>query len=337
MSQPVRFGLRVIHNPFRSYVHRTPIATSTAIDQLASDNDSAISVKLVAKCENLQKVGGESHANMADTSTRCRFKFSRILLLAFKIRGATNAILSILTALEHTSSNAELSNLHVITHSSGNHAQAMAYAARTLGVQCQVVMPSNSASVKKAAVRGYGATVTECIPTLQAREDTTNAIMDRMKSEGKTILLVPPYDDGRIIAGQGTLAIELLEQAREVDRPLDVLIAPVGGGGMLSGCAIAAKALKGADIWVVGAEPAGADDAFRSFQSREFVPSVDPKTIADGLRTSLGAITFPIILQYVDAIHTVSEEQIMCAIVKSRLLAQFDPLNLNNLFFPDEP
>lgn len=171
-------------------------------------------------------------------------------------------------------------------------------------------MPSNSASVKKAAVRGYGAVVTECVPTLQAREDGVAAIMSRMHAEGKNIVLVPPYDDVRIIAGQGTLALELIEQAKEVDRPLDVLISPVGGGGMLSGCALAAKGVS-PGIWVVGAEPAGADDAFRSFYAKEFIPSVEPDTIADGLRTSLGSITFPLIQKYVDAIHTVSEEQIV--------------------------
>lgn len=228
--------------------------------------------------------------------------------IAFKIRGATNAILCILASLDSTIAPSDLT---VVTHSSGNHAQALAFASRALGVHCCVVMPSNSASVKKAAVRGYGAVVTECTPTLAAREETSSRVIKEVESEGKTVMFVPPYDDVRIIAGQGTLALELIEQAKEADRPLDVLIAPVGGGGMLSGCAIAAKGIKGDDIWVVGAEPIGADDAYRSFYSRQFVPSVDPKTIADGLRTSLGAITFPLILQHVDAIRTVTEAQIV--------------------------
>lgn len=171
-------------------------------------------------------------------------------------------------------------------------------------------MPSNSASVKKSAVRGYGAAVTECVPTLQAREDGVKEIMDRMRSEGQDIVLVPPYDDVRIIAGQGTLALEFIEQAKGTGDDLDVLITPVGGGGMLSGCAIAAKGID-SGIWVVGAEPVEADDAYRSFKSKTFVPSVNPNTIADGLRTSLGELTFPTILKYVDAIHTVSEDQIM--------------------------
>lgn len=175
-------------------------------------------------------------------------------------------------------------------------------------------MPSNSAQVKKDAVRGYGAVVTECVPTLQAREDTTNAIITdflaRASSEGSTkrIVLVPPYDDLRIITGQGTIVLELFEQIGE--QPLDILITPVGGGGMLSGCALAAKSLD-PNIWIIGAEPEGADDAARSFYGHEFVPSVNPNTIADGLRTSLGALTYPLILEHVDAIHTVSDREIM--------------------------
>lgn len=171
-------------------------------------------------------------------------------------------------------------------------------------------MPSNSASVKKDAVRGYGAKVTECIPTLQAREDTVQEIVDKINNEGGEIVLVPPYDDEKIIAGQGTLALEAIEQAEELGHPLDILVTPVGGGGMLSGCALAAK---GTDpgIWIIGAEPAEADDAYKSFKMKTFVPQTDPKTIADGLRTSLGQITFPLILDNVDAIHTVTEEQIM--------------------------
>lgn len=171
-------------------------------------------------------------------------------------------------------------------------------------------MPSNSASVKKDAVRGYGAIVTECVPTLQAREDGVNAIISEMKACGKEITFIPPYDDVRVIAGQGTMALELMEQASSLDAPLDVLIAPVGGGGMLSGCAVAAKGVD-PEIWVVGAEPAGADDAYRSFNAKKFIPSVDPQTIADGLRTSLGEITFPLIMANVDAIHTVSDVEIM--------------------------
>lgn len=171
-------------------------------------------------------------------------------------------------------------------------------------------MPSNSAAVKKDAVRGYGAVVTECIPTLQAREDGVAEIIADIEAKGERIVMIPPYDDERIIAGQGSLAIEMIQQAEDQGRPLDVLITPVGGGGMLSGCALAAKGMD-PNIWVLGTEPLGANDAFQSFTTRTFVPSIDPITIADGLCTSLGKLTFPLILEYVDAIHTVSEEQIV--------------------------
>ncbi|KAI5117576.1 hypothetical protein M0805_005638 [Coniferiporia weirii] len=284
----------------KPYIHRTPLATSQTLDNMASYD--GVKLKLFMKCENLQKVG------------------------AFKIRGATNAIVALTSSSQGAGLEGARPDLTVITHSSGNHAQALAYASRALGVSCQVVMPSNSASVKKDAVSGYGATVTECVPTLQAREDGVKEIMERIQSDGRRIVLVPPYDDTQIIAGQGTLTLEMVEQAKEQGRILDVLITPVGGGGMLSGCALAAKGLD-SGIWVVGAEPASADDAFRSFSSKTFVPSVDPKTIADGLRTSLGQITFPLILKYVDAIHTVSEDQIIHAmkLVYERMKLVIEP------------
>lgn len=267
-----------------------------------ASSDSDVALKVLMKCENLQKVGGKYIHSQIHSVV-----LPELPKTAFKIRGATNAVVSL---LEDLKSEEEKKRLSVITHSSGNHAQALALASQELGVSCQVVMPSNSASVKKSAVRGYGATVTECVPTLQAREDGVKEIMDRMRSEGQDIVVIPPYDDVRIIAGQGTLALEFIEQAKESGDELDVLITPVGGGGMLSGCAIAAKGID-SGIWVVGAEPAEADDAYRSFKSKTFVPSVNPNTIADGLRTSLGDLTFPTILKYVDAIHTVSEDEIM--------------------------
>jgi len=265
----------------KPFIHRTPAVTSATADEFASTD--GLSLRLVMKCENLQKVG------------------------AFKIRGATNAIRSLLREYP-------ASKLTVVTHSSGNHAQALALAARQLDVKAHVVMPNTSPSVKKAVVRGYGADVTECAPTLQAREDTLAQVIDIESSKDVTckVEFVPPYDDVRIIAGQGTIAVEFLEQARVMGKSLDVIIAPVGGGGMLSGVALATKALS-PDVWVVGAEPAGADDAYRSFTSKNFQPSIEPKTVADGLLTSMGKITFPLILEYVDAIYTVTEEQIIRA------------------------
>ena len=230
---------------------------------------------------------------------------------AFKIRGATNAILSILEA----SPNIYPSNLTVVTHSSGNHAQALALASKQLGVRCHVVMPSNAPSVKYDAVRNtYGAAVTQCEPNLAAREATANRVIDeeRNRSPAQVVEFVPPYNDHRVIAGQGTIALELIEQAsEELNKTLDVLITPVGGGGMLSGCAVAAKGINPA-IKVIGAEPSEADDAQRSFRSGVFQESENPTTIADGLLTSLGDITFPLIQTYVDEIFTVTEEEIMC-------------------------
>ena len=174
-------------------------------------------------------------------------------LKAFKIRGATNAVLSLL----ESNGGEDPSSMNVITHSSGNHAQALALASRQVGANCQVVMPSTAPSVKKAAVKGYGALVTECQPTLEAREATTNRIRDEIErsSSGKCHI-IPPYDDPRIIAGQGTAALELFEQAKELGRPLDVLLTPVGGGGLLSGCALTAKGLD-PSVVVIGAEPLG--------------------------------------------------------------------------------
>ncbi|KAF8519997.1 serine racemase [Hysterangium stoloniferum] len=274
----------------KSQHEKKPVVSISDVLQAAEEikpfihpSSDGLSLRLVMKCENLQKVG------------------------AFKIRGATNAIRSLLRECP-------ASNLTVVTHSSGNHAQALALAARQLGVRAHVIMPITSSFVKKAAVRGYGADVTECAPTLQAREDTAAQVikMESSKDPARKVEFVPPYDDVRIIAGQGTIAVEFLEQARMMDRPLDVIIAPVGGGGMLSGVALATKSL-GPNVWVVGAEPAGADDAYRSFTSKKFQPSIEPKTVADGLLTSTGEITFPLILEYVDAIYTVTEEQIIGA------------------------
>lgn len=208
--------------------------------------------------------------------------------------------------------------LTVVTHSSGNHAQALALASHLLGVKCHVVMPSNAPVVKKEAVKGYGATVTECTPTLEARESTVKEVINRLEEEARElrqeriVRFVPPYDDLDIIRGQGTMALELMEQAESLGHPLDIVIAPVGGGGMLSGVAIATKGLS-SNTLVFGAEPLGANDAQKSFRSKTFHPSVQPKTIADGLRTSLGKITFPLILENVDDIYTVTDEEIIRA------------------------
>jgi threonine dehydratase len=207
---------------------------------------------------------------------------------AFKFRGACNAVFSL--------SDAEAAR-GVVAHSSGNHAQALALAARLRGIPAYNVMPSNAPAVKKAGVAGYGGQITFCEPTLEARETTQAGIV---ASTGATI--VHPYNNEAVIAGQGTAALELLQEIPD----LDVILVPVGGGGLLSGTAIAATELK-PDIRVIAGEPEGADDAFRSLAQGRIVPSVNPRTLADGLLTSLGDLAFPIIQARVEQIVTVSE------------------------------
>jgi len=224
--------------------------------------------ELYFKCENFQKVG------------------------AFKFRGATNAVL---TLTDNKKKNG------VVTHSSGNHAAALALAAGMNGVRAFIVMPENAPSVKKDAVAGYGAIITFCRPTLQSREETCRAIMER---EGAT--LIHPYDNFNVICGQGTASLELLEEKPD----LDIIVAPVGGGGLMSGTSTCAKGING-NITVIGAEPLNANDAWKSFKTGILTPSVNPLTIADGLLTSLSELTFSIIKNNVDDILTASEESII--------------------------
>jgi len=256
-------AVRAAHARIRPHVHRTPMLTSRSLDAAAES-------KLFFKCENLQKVG------------------------AFKARGACNAVFSLDDAEARRG---------VITHSSGNHGAAVAWAAARRGIPAWVVMPENSAEVKKAAVQGLGAAVRYCAPTLAARDTTCAAVQAETGA-----LLIHPFDDWRVIAGQGTAALELLEEIPD----LDAILTPVGGGGLLSGTAIAARAIK-PSIAVYGAEPAGADDAWRSLQSGHIVPQTDPRTIADGLRSSLGVKTFAVLSKLVDAIGTTSEPAIVQA------------------------
>ncbi len=190
-----------------------------------------------------------------------------------------------------------------MTHSSGNHAAALSLAAKMRGIPAFIVMPENAPRVKKAAVRHYGGRITECEPTLKSREETARKLQEKTGAR-----MIHPYNDERIIAGQGTAAVELLEDVGE----LDVVLAPVGGGGLLSGTAIAAKALS-LNVRVMGCEPRNADDAYRSFHAGEIIPVQNPQTIADGLRTSLGTKTFPIIRALVDEIYTVEEEEVIHA------------------------
>ena len=251
------------HELIKEFVHQTPVLTSTAINRITG-------CELYFKCENLQKTG------------------------AFKFRGACNAIFS-LSDLQASKG--------VGTHSSGNHAAALALAASMRGIRAHIVMPSNSTEIKKIAVAGYRGIITLCEPTLEARESTLNRIALQEEIE-----IIHPYNNIRVIAGQGTAAKELLGLFPK----LDVIMCPVGGGGLLSGTALAAKSLSDS-CRVIAAEPSGADDAYRSFKAGYIIPSNKPKTIADGLLTSLGEINFAIISKYVDDIITVSEESIILA------------------------
>ncbi len=247
-------------------VNLTPVLTSTSLD-------AASNARLYFKCENLQKCG------------------------AFKARGATNAVF----ALSATSA-----QRGVATHSSGNHAAALARAAQLRGIPAYIVMPDNTAQAKRAAVARYGgsgAQITWCEPTLAARERAAREILAATGA-----VLVHPYDDTLVMAGQATAAVELLEAVPD----LDVILCPVGGGGLLGGTAVAVKALK-PTIRVIGVEPAGADDAARSFRAGRIVPGVNPNTIADGLRGALGERPFAAIRACVDDIVTVPEAAIVAA------------------------
>lgn len=211
---------------------------------------------------------------------------------AFKSRGATNAVFQL----------REEEMAHgVATHSSGNHAAALSLAAKRRGITAHIVMPENSNKVKIRAVENYGGIITFCESNLQSREDTLKKVLN---NTGATE--IHPYNDYSIIAGQATAGMEMLEDLPD----LDLIIAPVGGGGLLSGTALAAKYF-GKNTRVIAAEPAGAPDAYESFRSGRFVPSVSPDTLADGLRTSLGSLTYPLIMEHVHDIVLVSEKGII--------------------------
>ncbi len=247
--------------------HRTPVMTCSALDGIAGR-------RLFFKCENFQKVG------------------------AFKFRGAFNAV-------SHLSDEDAANG--VVTHSSGNHAQALALAAKMRGVPAYIVMPTTAPSVKKAAVEGYGAEVIVCEPNLAARESTASEVQART---GATF--IHPYDNDDVIAGQGTAMLELFDQVAELGASLDAVITPVGGGGLLGGTCIAAHGLD-SSVRVFAGEPAGADDAARSFEAGKLIPQTGPKTIADGLLTSLGQRNWSIIQQHVEQIVTVSDDEIVAA------------------------
>lgn len=263
MPEPTLRSIQEAAERIGRYAHRTPVLTNASLDR-------AVDAKIYLKCENFQKVG------------------------AFKFRGACNTVFSL------TDNEAARG---VATHSSGNHAQAVALTAALRGIPAYIVMPQDAPFVKRSAVESYGGTITFCEPTLEAREKTLAEVVAETGSE-----FVHSYNDYRVIAGQGTAAIELLEEIPA----LDVVMAPVGGGGLLSGTAIAAHGIA-AGIRVIAAEPEQADDAYRSFEAGRIIPSQAPATIADGLRTSLGERTFPIIRREVEQIVTVGERSIIAA------------------------
>lgn len=243
------------------YVVRTPVLTSHSLNEPAR-------AEVFLKCENFQKIG------------------------AFKFRGAMNAVLSLSDDARKTG---------VVTHSSGNHGQALARAGQLAGVPVCVIMPRTAPQVKRRATEAFGARVVTCEPTLAAREA---AVAAEIAAHGYE--LVHPFDDWRVIAGQGTVALELLEQAG----PLDFVVVPIGGGGLASGTAIAVKAVS-PDTKVIGVEPALADDAARSIKAGQILPSGDPMTMADGLRTSLAPKTFSVLRQFIDEVYSATEQEML--------------------------
>lgn len=265
MILPTLPDIQAAHARIKPFIHHTPVLTSQQLNRM-------FGCELFFKCENFQKVG------------------------AFKFRGATNAVLSL---------DGEQKKHGVVTHSSGNHAAALALAAGMNGIKAFIVMPESAPAVKKNAVTGYGALITYCKPTLQAREETCKSIMER---EGA--VLVHPYDNFNVICGQGTASLELLEEVSG----LDITVAPVGGGGLLSGTSACTKGIK-KNTTVIGAEPLNANDAWKSFKTGLLTPSVNPLTIADGLLTSLSELTFNIIRKNVDDIFTATEESIISSMM----------------------
>jgi threonine dehydratase len=260
----------------QEYVHHTPLLQSHLINEMAGCN-------LFFKCENFQKAG------------------------AFKIRGASNTLLSL---------SEEERKKGVATHSSGNFGSALALAANVLNINATIVMPSNAPMVKKNAVDAYGARIVECEPTLESREKTTEKIIEKTAA-----YFCHPYNDPKVIMGNSTCAQEIFDEIEP-----DAIIVPVGGGGLISGTALAAKYFT-AQKNVFGAEPAGADDAYRSVKTGVIQASVNPDTIADGLRTALGSHTFPILRDEVADIFLVTDDEIKSAmqIIWERLKIIVEP------------
>ncbi|MFT5846375.1 MAG: threonine dehydratase [Psychroserpens sp.] len=256
-------NLVACHNRIKPFIHNTPILSSSLVNNL-------VNAEVYFKCENFQKTG------------------------AYKIRGATNAIMQLTS---------EQKEKGVVTHSSGNFAQALSFAAQSLGVKATIIMPSNSPKVKKSAVVEYGGYIIECEPTIKARQNTADSIV---KEKGATF--IHPSNDLDVILGQGTACLELLYEQPN----LKAVFCPVGGGGLIAGSALAANYF-GNNCQVFGGEPFEADDAYRSLISGKIETNEKTNTIADGLRTQLGQHNFPIIQKHVKQIVRVSEDEIINA------------------------
>ncbi len=254
------------HNRIRPYVHRTPVLTNQTINDM-------VGASIFFKCENFQKIG------------------------AFKARGGVNAVLQVVANNEGKA---------ITTHSSGNHAQAVAFAARLMGLPAYIVMPGNAPQVKKDAVKGYGAEVIECEPNLAAREQGVEEVIARTGA-----VLVHPFDNDRVIAGQATASKELIQDYGQ-DHPFDTIFTPVGGGGMLSGTALAVHYLS-PQTKVIGCEPEGAADAVLSFKSDKVEKAPYIKSVADGLLTTLSERTLTIIKEHVSDILTVTDDETIAA------------------------
>jgi len=261
LVEPSFDDILVAHKRISPHIHRTPVLTSRYLDELSG-------AQLFFKCENFQKTG------------------------SFKVRGATNAVFGL---------DDSLANRGVATHSSGNHAMALSYAAAKRGIGCTVVMPNNAPKIKKAAVNGYGGFIVECAPSSSAREHALSLVVKQNGAE-----FVPPYNDLRVITGQATCSLEFLEDVPS----LDVIVVPIGGGGNISGATLARNAMA-PDIAVVAAEPEQADDAYRSFKSKTLITDDAPNTVADGLKVSMKELTWHFVSNYVNDVQTASEKEII--------------------------
>ncbi|ETX29329.1 beta-hydroxyaspartate dehydratase BhcB [Roseivivax isoporae] len=257
--------MRAAHDRIRPHIRRTPVLRSDYLDTLTG-------ARLLFKCENFQEAG------------------------AFKVRGACNAVFGL---------DDETARRGVATHSSGNHALSLSYAAGRRGIPCHVVMPRTAPEAKKDAVRRYGGRITECEPSTSSREATFARVQEETGAE-----FVHPYNDPRVICGQATCSAELLEQAAEMGATLDAVVAPIGGGGMISGTCLTLSALA-PGVAIYAAEPEQADDAFRSFKAGHIIADDAPETVADGLKVPLKENTWHFVSRFVTDIQTASEAEIV--------------------------